>query len=156
ALPGARDLALLHGLEERGLRLRRRAVDLVGEDEVREDRPGRELEEALAGRLVLGDDLGAGDVARHEVRRELDARELEREDLRERGDEQRLREPGDADEQAVPAREERHEELVDHVPHADDLLVELAPDLPGRLAELLDLLALEGADFDVVAQNSIP
>ncbi len=33
-----RHLPLLHRLEERGLRLRRRAVDLVGEQEVREDR----------------------------------------------------------------------------------------------------------------------
>ena len=33
-----RDLILLHRLEQRRLRLRRRAVDLVGEDDVREDR----------------------------------------------------------------------------------------------------------------------
>src|SRR4051794_8415023 len=40
----ARDLALLHRLEQRGLRLRRRAVDLVAEQDVREDRPGPERE----------------------------------------------------------------------------------------------------------------
>src|SRR4051812_12306070 len=34
ALAVQRDLSLLHGLEERGLRLRRRAVDLVGEQDV--------------------------------------------------------------------------------------------------------------------------
>jgi hypothetical protein len=39
-----RDLVLLHALEQRGLRLRRRAVDLVDEEEVREDRAGAELE----------------------------------------------------------------------------------------------------------------
>ena len=37
-----RDLALLHRLEQRGLRARRRAVDLVGEQHVREDRAGEE------------------------------------------------------------------------------------------------------------------
>jgi hypothetical protein len=37
---------LLHRLEQRGLRLRRRAVDLVGEHDVREDRPALELEAA--------------------------------------------------------------------------------------------------------------
>ena len=36
-----RDLTLLHDLEERGLHLGRRAVDLVGEEEVAED--GAEL-----------------------------------------------------------------------------------------------------------------
>ena len=38
ALPGDRDLVLLHRLEQARLGLGRRAVDLVGEDEVGEDR----------------------------------------------------------------------------------------------------------------------
>ena len=41
-----RHLPLLHRLEQRGLRLRRSSVDLVGEQEVREDRPGPKLEVA--------------------------------------------------------------------------------------------------------------
>ncbi len=43
-----RDLILLHRLEQRGLRLRRRAVDLVGEDDVGEDRALDEADDALA------------------------------------------------------------------------------------------------------------
>ena len=43
------DRALAHRLEQRRLRLRRRAVDLVGEHDVREDRALLELE-ALAAR----------------------------------------------------------------------------------------------------------
>ena len=39
-----RDLALLHRLQQRGLRLRRGAVDLVGQDHLREQRPGPERE----------------------------------------------------------------------------------------------------------------
>ena len=39
-----RHLALLHRLEQRRLRLRGRAVDLVHEEDVREHRPGPELE----------------------------------------------------------------------------------------------------------------
>ena len=35
-----RDAMLLHRFEQRRLRFRRRAVDLVGKDDVREDRPG--------------------------------------------------------------------------------------------------------------------
>jgi len=42
-----RDLTLLHGLEERGLRLRGSAVDLVREHDVREDRSGAEAERAV-------------------------------------------------------------------------------------------------------------
>ena len=38
------DLALLHRLEQRGLRLGRRPVDLVGEDDVGEHAAGAELE----------------------------------------------------------------------------------------------------------------
>ena len=44
------DAVLLHRLEQRALRLRRGAVDLVGEDDVREDRALAELED-LAARL---------------------------------------------------------------------------------------------------------
>ena len=66
-----RHLAFLHHLEQRGLRLRRRAVDLVGEQQVGEHRPAARGE--LAGRLVV--ERVAGDVGRHQVGRELDARE---------------------------------------------------------------------------------
>ena len=41
------DLALLHGLEQRGLGLGRRPVDLVGQDQVGEDRAGPEGEPAV-------------------------------------------------------------------------------------------------------------
>ena len=64
------DLPLGHCLEQRGLRLRHRAVDLVDEHDVREDRPWPELEVALA--LVV--DGEPGDVGRLQVGRALDAR----------------------------------------------------------------------------------
>ena len=46
-----RHLALLHRLEQRGLGLRRRAVDLVGEDDVGEHAAGPELELAASSRF---------------------------------------------------------------------------------------------------------
>ena len=49
--PVGRHLLLGHRLEQRGLRLRHRAVDLVDEHDVREDRPRLELE--LADLLVV-------------------------------------------------------------------------------------------------------
>ena len=42
-----RDLALVHRLQQRRLRLRRRAVDLVSEQNIGEDGPALELEALL-------------------------------------------------------------------------------------------------------------
>ena len=118
---GRRHLVLLHRFQERGLGLGRRAVDLVGEDHVGEDRPLDELHPApaLAGLL---EDLGPGDVGRHQVGRELDPLELEVEDLRDRADQQRLRQPGRAGDQAVAAGEEADQELMRRLLLADDHL----------------------------------
>jgi len=67
-----RDLSLLHDLEKRALHLRRRAVDLVGEKEVGEDRTERGLE--ITGALVI--DARTDEVGGHEIRRELDPLEV--------------------------------------------------------------------------------
>ena len=69
------DRLLLHRFEERRLRLGRGTVDLVGEDEVGEDRAGLELE-LLAAFGRVDDDVGADDVGGHQVGRELDPGEL--------------------------------------------------------------------------------
>src|SRR5690606_36615935 len=58
-----------HALQERRLRLRAGAVDLVTDDDVREDWPRTELESARA--LVEHGDTG--DVRRQQVGSELDA-----------------------------------------------------------------------------------
>jgi hypothetical protein len=141
-LSGRRHRMLLHRLQQRGLRLRRRAVDLVGEDDVREDRSVHELEDAAPGRVILLEQLRPRDVRRHQVRRELHARERQLERLRDRLHEQCLREPWNADEQRVSAGEQRRDEVVDdvvlaHDPPAD-LLDEAAPRV-GELAEQRDV-----------------
>ena len=74
---------------------------------------------------------------RHEVRRELDARELEVEDARYRVHEQRLGEARHADDQGVAAGEQRDEHLLDDVVLADDELPELAEDLLVTGAEIV-------------------
>ena len=94
---------LLHGFEQGGLGLGRRAVDFVGQDHVGEDRPRQERELAAAGVAGLLEDLGAGDVGRHQVGRELDALEGQVQDLGHGADQQRLGQAGHADEQAVAA-----------------------------------------------------
>jgi hypothetical protein len=121
-LAGRRDRPLLHRLEQGGLRLGRRPVDLVGEHDVREDRPLHEAEDAPARGPVLLDDLRARDVRGHEVRGELDAAELEVERLGQRLHEEGLGEPRHAHEQGVAVGEERDEQLLDDFVLAHDAL----------------------------------
>jgi hypothetical protein len=122
--PGHRDAVLLHRLQQCGLRLGRGAVDLVGQDDLREDRAGLEAEVAAAvGRL--GDDVRAGDVRGHQVGGELDAVERQVEGLGEGADQERLAQPGDALEQDVAADEQGGEHAADDLRLADDDLADL-------------------------------
>src|SRR5262245_61446558 len=65
-------LALLHRLEQRGLRLRAGAIDLIDQQHVGEQRAGMEHE----GTLLLLEYVHADDVARHEIGSALDTLEL--------------------------------------------------------------------------------
>ena len=69
-----RDLALLHRLQQRRLRLRRRAVDLVGQEQVGEHGALAEAEPCRLPRHELVDAL-PDDVSGHQVRCELDSAE---------------------------------------------------------------------------------
>ena len=129
-LAADRDLVLLHRLQQRRLRLRRRAVDLVGQDHVAEDRPLEEAELAGARSPVFLDHLGAGDVRRHQVGRELDAAELQREGVGQRADQQRLGQTRHAHQQAVSAGEHGHQQFFHHPPLADDHPAKLLGDQP--------------------------
>src|SRR5260370_30402159 len=72
-----RHLALGHRLEQRRLRARHRAVDLVDKYDIREDRALTELELAV----LLAEDREPGDVRRLEIRGALDTGERRRFDL---------------------------------------------------------------------------
>ena len=111
-----RDLALGHRLEQRGLRARRRAVDLVGEHDVREDRPALELEH-LAAAVV---DRDADDVARQQVAGELDAAKRAAERRREGARERRLADAGDVLDEQVAARQQRDHRGADRLRLAAD------------------------------------
>ena len=110
ALAGGRHGAFLHGLQKGRLRFGRRSVDLVGEDDVGEQRAFHKLELA---RLV--EDLGADDVAGHQVRGELDAVEAETEGLGDGVDEERFGETRNAHKQNVPACKNGGGDLADHL-----------------------------------------
>ena len=123
----------LHRLEQRRLRLGRRAVDFVGEQERGEDRAFDECEFVS----LQVEHVGAGDVGRHEVRRELDAGKVAAEHARERAHEQRLRDAGHAFNQRVVAGENRDQRLVHHLALADD---DFADFLSGARQGVLNLL----------------
>ena len=120
-----RGLALLHRLEERCLRLRRGAVDLVGEEEIREDRPWPKLEVGVA----LVPDRGPRHVGRHEIRRELDAREPDPEHSGEGAGRESLCEARVVLEQDVPVGEEAEQHELECVTLADDGPLDLVEDL---------------------------
>jgi len=92
-----------HRLEQRRLRARRGAVDLVGEDDVGEDRALAELE---ALRLLV-EDADAEDVRRQEVRGELDAPERAADGAGERAGERGLADAGHVLDEHMAARRQR-------------------------------------------------
>src|SRR3546814_20074828 len=103
-----------------GLGLGRGAVEFVREQQVGEHRSALELEAAVPGAVVFLEYLGADDVARHQVRGELHAAELQVQRLPERAHQQGLAEPGNALEQAMAAGEEADQQFFDDVSLADD------------------------------------
>jgi hypothetical protein len=107
---GDGDVALLHALEQAGLRLRRRAVDLVDQHDVGEDRPGPELEAGLA--LVV--DLRAHDVCRKQIGRALHARELAVDGTRERARERGLAHARIVLHEDVALGEQGHDHALEH------------------------------------------
>src|SRR5436190_17242908 len=110
-LASDRDLALLHGLEQRTLDLGGGSVDLVDEQEIGEDWPEVRGEAALASVV----DKGADQVSRQQIRSALHAIETSIDRVGERLDRERLRQSGDAFDQEVAAAEQTHEESADEM-----------------------------------------
>ncbi len=110
------------------MRLGRRAVDFVGQQNVGKDRARNKRPGAAAGGGVLFDDVGAGDVGRHQIGRELDALEHQPQRLRQGANQQRLGGSGQAGDQAVAADEQRDQHLLDHFVLADDHFADFADD----------------------------
>ena len=111
--------------------------------------PWHERPAAMAGGGIFLDDVGAGDVRRHQVGRELDALEDQAERLRDGADHQRLRRAGQAGDQAVAADEERDQDLVEHFVLPDDDLAHLREDAVAHRVKALDaLLEFSGVQVD--------
>ncbi|MNO75943.1 hypothetical protein D3C76_670060 [compost metagenome] len=129
-LPGHGDLPFLHGFEQRRLDLGRRAVDLVGEDHVAEQRSG--LEPDFVATFGLLENLGAGDVRRQQVGGELDAAHLRIQLPRQRLDRACLGQPGQAFQQQVTIGEQAEQHVANGLFLAENRL-------PDALFEGLDL-----------------
>ncbi len=136
-LPVDRHLALGHRLEQGRLGLRHRAVDLVDEHDVREQRAAPELEV----RELLVVDVHSGHVRRLEVGRALDAREGGVLDAaRDRAGEHGLAGSGDVLEQDVAVAGERGQDELDLVVLAAQHPLDVPEQAPcdlGRIGELL-------------------
>ncbi len=127
----AGDGALLHGFEQRGLRLGRGAIDFVGQHQIGEDGAGLEAQ-GLGAVIVTLDDHAAHDVGGHQIGRELNARILQMQDAAERAQQGGLAEAGHAFEQNMAAGEQADQDAIDHVLLADD-------DLADFLAHLIEM-----------------
>src|SRR5690606_39806420 len=87
------------------------------------------------------------DVRRHQVGGELDAREIGCEHLRERLDQQGLRQAAHTDDQRVAADEEREQHLVDHRILTDDALAQLGTDALRAVAHPLGKLDVVASEW---------
>ena len=140
-----RHLLLLHRLEHGGLRLGRGTVDLVGEHDVGEHRTGHEVKLAAAVAPLL-QDVGASDVHRHQIGRELDAAELERHRLGQPAHQERLGEAGHAHQERMAAGEEADRQPFDRLPLANDDLSEFLLQAAvgvAKAVQFLDVVVVE-------------
>ncbi len=127
ARAGDRDMLFLHRLQQRRLGARAGAVDFVGHQQLGEDRSLDETEGAPAGVAFLHH-FGAGDVGRHQVGRELDALASRPITVPKRLDQLGLGQAGHADQQAMAARQQRHQRLLDHFVLTEDDLAHAGAD----------------------------
>ncbi len=120
-LAADRHVSLGHDLQQRGLHLGGCAVDLVGEQEVRDHRSefGVELLTALAV------DAGTDEVGGHQVGGELHPGERAADDPGEGLDRERLRDARDTFEEDVAAGQQAHENPLDELILTDDDTLDL-------------------------------
>ncbi len=143
---GCGHAVFLHRFQQRRLGLGRCAVDFVGQYHVGEDRPALELEGFAAG-IVFADDVGADDVARHQVGGELDARELQVQHVRHGLHQLGLAHAGDALQQHVAACEQARHHPGDDFVVTDNDARDLVADKLELIAEGLDLAVDDGVHF---------
>ena len=134
-----RDTALLHGLQQSRLGLGRRTIDLIGQKDVGEDRAFLEVEMFFAG-VALVHHVTPHDITRHEVGRELDAREGQMQNVGDRRHDLGLADTGNTLEQHVSLGKQADQSAVDDFIVTDDDLGDLFLDQLEAFGELTDLI----------------
>ena len=129
---------LLHCFEQRRLGFRRCAVDFVRENDVGENRAANKDKRAFPGLIRFLENVRAGNVRGHQVRRKLDAIELQRHDLRQRIDDHRLRQSRHAHEQAVASGKNTNQQSFDDLFLADDDFAHLGANLAVKLPQFIN------------------
>ncbi len=105
------DLPLFHDLEQCRLRLCRRAVDLVDQNDIAENGSLLELETAFP-RIENG---SPDHIAGHQIRRELDTRKADRNDFAEQFGRKRLGHSRYAFDQDMAVRQDSRKQQLDHL-----------------------------------------
>jgi hypothetical protein len=140
---------LFHRFEERRLRLGRRAVDLVREDDIGEHATGPELE--VTGGAVPHRD--ARHVGGEEVGSELNAAPAPADRTCDGLGQRRLADAGNVLHEEVPLGEEAHECEMDRPPLAPDHGLDLMRERVEHLFERAVESALTGAPKRVIAHG---
>ena len=143
-----RHRVFLHGLEQRRLDLGGRAVDLVGEDHVGEDRALLGLELGLL-RVV---DQRADQVRGQQIRRELDALERGPDRVGERADGEGFGKAGHPLHEDVPVGQQTDEQPFDHCLLSHDHTADFIEQAVYKAARLLNLRLY---DFDVAVHATL-
>ena len=120
-----RDLPLLHGLEQRGLRFAGGAVDLICQHQIRICHGAGHIVKFARLLLIHGK---AHDIARQHIGSELDTGIVQSDRTGKCHGQCRLADAGHVVEQNVPVGQHRHEHLFHHGLLADDDLVHFAAD----------------------------
>ena len=107
-----RDVLFLHRLQQRGLRARARAIDLVSHQELAEDRTGDKPEAAFTARTLL-EHFAADNVRRHEIRGELNAACIEPQHYPHGLHELCLGKSGQSDQEGMATRQDGDQSLLD-------------------------------------------
>jgi hypothetical protein len=127
------DLALFHSFEQRGLRFRCGAIDLIGEHELAHEGAWVELE---LPRLLI-EDRDAGHIAGEQIRRELDALEGTANGPCDGFREDRLADARHVLDENVAAADHGDERQADSFIFADDDVLDVVNDAARRGANIL-------------------
>src|SRR6516164_3258008 len=141
---------LLHRLEQRSLRLRWRAINLISEKNVAKDRPLNKGPLTMASCKVLFNDVSAGNIGWHQIRCELNATKFKTEGFSNGSNHQCLRRARHACHQTVTTNEEGDQHLIENFVLADDNLAHLSDDtFPNSVETFNAVLELRCIGFEI-------